>query len=216
MSKRAWPDYAAVWRWHFYAGIFCIPFVIVLSVTGTIYLFRPQIEAWQEQKFDRLPVGATSAAPYADQVRSALAMFDGGKFAAIEKSTFAPSDGNITQATRVILERDSEPVATRQGEGRSERVRVYIDPAESRVLASVVDQDSFINVVKRIHGELLLGKRGSYVVELAASWTIVMVLTGLVLWLPAKLQLAGVVYPRLHRTGKTFWKDMHSVGGFWA
>lgn len=35
---RGWPDYASVWRWHFYAGVFCIPFVIVLSITGTIYL----------------------------------------------------------------------------------------------------------------------------------------------------------------------------------
>jgi hypothetical protein len=30
--------YNAVWRWHFYAGLFCIPFIIWLSLTGTIYL----------------------------------------------------------------------------------------------------------------------------------------------------------------------------------
>src|SRR3546814_7927493 len=29
--------YNAVWRWHFYAGLFCIPFVIWLALTGTIY-----------------------------------------------------------------------------------------------------------------------------------------------------------------------------------
>ncbi len=42
-SKRL---YRAIWRWHFYAGIFCIPLVIWLSCTGSIYLFRPQIERW--------------------------------------------------------------------------------------------------------------------------------------------------------------------------
>ncbi len=36
--------YRAVWRWHFYAGLFCVPFVLWLSVTGAIYLFKPQIE----------------------------------------------------------------------------------------------------------------------------------------------------------------------------
>lgn len=28
--------YRTIWRWHFYAGIFCIPFVIVLAITGAI------------------------------------------------------------------------------------------------------------------------------------------------------------------------------------
>ena len=26
--------YRALWRWHFHAGLFCIPFVIVLALTG--------------------------------------------------------------------------------------------------------------------------------------------------------------------------------------
>lgn len=31
--------YRAVWRWHFVAGIIIAPFLIVLTVTGAIYLF---------------------------------------------------------------------------------------------------------------------------------------------------------------------------------
>jgi hypothetical protein len=27
-AEKSWPDYLAVWRWHFYAGLFCIPFVV--------------------------------------------------------------------------------------------------------------------------------------------------------------------------------------------
>jgi uncharacterized iron-regulated membrane protein len=45
-ERKAWPDYRAIWRWHFYAGLFCIPFVTVLAVSGSIYLFKPQIESW--------------------------------------------------------------------------------------------------------------------------------------------------------------------------
>ncbi len=204
MSRRAWPDYAAVWRWHFYAGILCIPFVVVLAVTGTIYLFRPQIEAWQERDFDRLPASTVPLASYADQVRSAVDSVEGGRLASLQRANFANSSDDVVPATRVIVEQNRQ------------KVRVYVDPRDARVLGSVVDRYSFISVVKRIHGELLLGKRGSYIVELAASWTIVMVVTGLVLWLPAKLRPAGVLYPRMNRRGKTFWKDMHSVGGFWA
>src|SRR3546814_13827003 len=43
--------YNAVWRWHFYAGLFCIPFVIWLALTGTIYTWGPQIEAWLDRAY---------------------------------------------------------------------------------------------------------------------------------------------------------------------
>ena len=33
-----------LWRWHFYAGLFVMPLLIVLAITGTIYCFQPQIE----------------------------------------------------------------------------------------------------------------------------------------------------------------------------
>ncbi|HKT99815.1 MAG TPA: PepSY-associated TM helix domain-containing protein, partial [Paraburkholderia sp.] len=38
------PGYRTLWRWHFYAGLFVMPFLIVLAITGTIYCFQPQIE----------------------------------------------------------------------------------------------------------------------------------------------------------------------------
>lgn len=28
--------YRMLWRWHFYAGLFCIPFIILLSITGSL------------------------------------------------------------------------------------------------------------------------------------------------------------------------------------
>ncbi|MEI6145897.1 MAG: PepSY-associated TM helix domain-containing protein, partial [Methylococcales bacterium] len=49
-------SYASVWRWHFYAGLFCIPFAIWLATTGAIYLFKPQVESWQERSFDSLQI----------------------------------------------------------------------------------------------------------------------------------------------------------------
>jgi uncharacterized iron-regulated membrane protein len=35
--------YAAVWRWHFYAGLITAPFLLILAVTGAIYLFNDEI-----------------------------------------------------------------------------------------------------------------------------------------------------------------------------
>ena len=53
-ARKSWPDYRAVWRWHFYAGLFCIPFVTVLAISGSIYLFKPQIESWIDRDYDNL------------------------------------------------------------------------------------------------------------------------------------------------------------------
>ena len=65
-----WPDYRAVWRWHFYAGIFCIPFVAVLAISGAIYLFKAELEGWSERSYDRLEQGAGAALPSATNINS--------------------------------------------------------------------------------------------------------------------------------------------------
>ena len=36
--------YRAVRRWHFYAGLLVIPFMLLLAVTGGIYLFHDEID----------------------------------------------------------------------------------------------------------------------------------------------------------------------------
>ena len=57
---RSWPGYRTIWRWHFYAGLFALPFVTLARTTGSIYLFRPQIEAWLDRLYDHL--GSSGAA----------------------------------------------------------------------------------------------------------------------------------------------------------
>ena len=196
-SATRWPDYRAVWRWHFYAGIFCIPFVIVLAISGAIYLFKAELEGWSERSYDRLEQGADAALPSA-QISAALAAFPGSTFEGYELPA-APGC-----AARVLL----------RSEAGSRRA--YVDPTSLAILGSVSERDRFMKQVFRLHGELLMGNRGSNLVELAACWTIVMVLTGLVLWWPRQGRgLAGVVWPRLHGGRRLFWRDMHAVTGVW-
>lgn len=78
-----WPDYRAVWRWHFYAGIFSIPFVMILSITGAIYLFKPQIQAWNDRPFENLKL-AESPQTLAEQVRAALDAMPGAELESVE------------------------------------------------------------------------------------------------------------------------------------
>lgn len=196
---KSWPDYRAVWRWHFYAGLFTIPFVIVLSITGSIYLFKPQIEAWNDRAYDNLEI-KSHAATVADQVRAALT--------AVPEST--PNGYELpassTSAARVI-------VRTKSGEA----IRVYLHPETLQVLHTVPENQRFMRTIFRLHGELLMGDRGSNIVELASCWTIIMIVTGLYLWWPRQAKgLGGVLYPRLSMGSKIFWRDIHSVAGIWV
>ena len=35
--------YRAIWRWHFFAGLLVIPFMLNLAITGGLYLFKDEI-----------------------------------------------------------------------------------------------------------------------------------------------------------------------------
>ena len=55
-NNRSMSIYRTLWRWHFYAGLFCIPFVLTLSISGAIYLFKPQLDALANRPYQNLVV----------------------------------------------------------------------------------------------------------------------------------------------------------------
>lgn len=190
--------YRMLWRWHFYAGLFCIPFIILLSITGSLYLFKPQIEAALDRPYTNLAVTGPSA-PVSQQVQVAISKVEGSTF----KSYRLP-DGP-TDAAQVLVTKGGEDTI------------VYVHPTNLEVLKAIPREGRLMAVVRTIHGELLMGDNGSLIVELAASWAIVMVVTGLYLWWPRTAQgLHGVLIPRLHAGSKVFWRDIHAVTGMWV
>jgi len=190
-------DHRIVWRWHFYAGLFCIPFVLWLSITGTIFLFHPQIQHWLDRPYDHLSIAQRATAN--QQVQAALAAVPGTTLDSYQLPFTS------TSAAQVLVDRDTQ------------QFRVYVHPQTLAIL-HIDNEDHRIDVfMSRLHGELLIGKYGSWIVELAASWAVIMVLTGLFLWWPRESNgLAGVLYPRLRAGGRTFWKDIHSVTGIYV
>ena len=172
--------YRALWRWHFNAGLFCIPFVIVLALTGSIYLFKPQIDAFADRNVDSLQVTGRRASGEA-QINAALVSLPGSKLFVYEIPR-EPDD-----AVRVH-------VYSPDGTGRI----VYVHPETLAILKTVAHTHRFTEIVRTIHGELLAGRTGSILIELAASWAIIMLITGAYLWWPRESRgAAGVLYPRL-------------------
>ncbi|MFZ4747914.1 MAG: PepSY-associated TM helix domain-containing protein [Sphingomonas sp.] len=188
--------YRTVWRWHFYAGLFVMPFIVALSLTGAVFLFKPQLDRWQERSFQNLPqVGAVTPSAQRD---AALAAFPGSRFDHYRLPA-EPGDAPVIH------------IGLSDGTMRD----VYVSP-QGRVLGSIDPETTISATVRRIHGELFAGKAGSWIVETAGSWAIVMVLTGVYLWWPRSTGLAGVVWPRLGRGRQAMWRDLHAVTGFWV
>jgi uncharacterized iron-regulated membrane protein len=188
--------YRTVWRWHFYAGLLVLPIVAMLALTGAVYLFKPQIERWEERAYQGLPT-AGAAAPSA-QVAAALASQPGARLANYRLPEYAGYAAMIHLALPGGAMRD-----------------VFVSP-QGEVLGSLDPETRVAEFIRTIHGTLLLGPRGSWLVELAASWAIVMILTGLVLWWPRGRGAAGMIWPRLRSGARVFWRDLHAVTGFWV
>jgi uncharacterized iron-regulated membrane protein len=189
--------YRTIWRWHFYAGVFVVPMVLLLALTGAVYLFKPQLDRWEERDFrDLSTAGAVSPAR---QVDAALGTAPGAAFYAYR-----------------LPEHSGDAAMVHVGwPGTSVMRDIYVSP-QGEVLGSIDPQQRLSETVKLIHGSLLLGTAGDWLVELAASWAIVMILTGLYLWWPRGRRLAGVVWPRLRSGSRLFWRDLHAVTGFWV
>ena len=140
-ERRPWLDYRTVWRWHFYAGLFSIPFVIWLSITGSIYLFRPQIERWLDRPYDQLTFTGPLRGPAA-QTEAALAAVPGSNLHYYQLPRTPRS------AVQIIV-----------GRGPAE-YRVYVNPQTLRILSVQQEEHRPMRILFHLHGELLMGARG--------------------------------------------------------
>ena len=196
-TDRSRAIYRMVWRWHFYAGVFCIPLVIWLACTGSIYLFNPQIERWLDRPYDHLALSGPRATP--EQIANAA--MDAVPNSSLHYYELPTSQDN---AVRVIV-----------GVGKQE-YRAYIHPVTRQVLKVISEDERPMRIVFRLHGELLAGDWGSRLVELGASWAIVLLVSGLYLWWPRQTEkFAGVFWVRLNKGQRIFWRDLHAVAGVW-
>jgi uncharacterized iron-regulated membrane protein len=187
--------YGTAWRWHFYAGLFVLPFVLLLSVSGSIYLFKPQIDRWEERAYRDL--GTQGAVSPDRQLAAVMAANPGARF------------DNYR-----LPERPGDSAMVQLGLADGRKREVFVSP-QGQVLGALDPEARISATVGRLHGTLLLGRLGDWLVELAASWTIVMILTGLYMWWPRPFRPAGTFWPRLSLRGRPLLKDLHRVTGFW-
>ena len=197
MSQPTPSFYNLAWRWHFYAGLFVAPFMILLALTGIIYLFKPQLDSLMyDHLLNVTPAHHSLSAD--EQLNRVKAAYPQGHI-----SQYLPPI-NPERSAQFVLHND----------GRE--LNVFINPYSGAIRG---EQDAKLNlqaVARALHGELMIGTLGDRLVELAAGWGVVLVVSGLYLWWPRGQSAAGILWPRLSRRGRVLWRDFHAVTGFWG
>lgn len=185
--------YRAIWRWHFFAGLLVIPFMISLAVTGGLYLFNDEIDNTLFAYRNIVPVGEMSLPPSAI-VANAVEAVPGS--AAVAYRTPAGAD----RSARVTV-----------GAGAG-RLMVYVDPYTADILDMVAPSEEFNQVVEDLHSLDYFGKRVETIIEIVAGFAILLVFTGIYLWWPRQ-QTGGVITVRGTPARRVFWRDLHAVTG---
>ena len=187
--------YSWIWKWHFIAGLVSLPIVVLLSVTGAIYLFKddvvqPQIE--------------TLKAVTPEQNRLTY------------DAQLALVKLQVEKAPEALVIPDSKVEATEFTSGRfSHKQSVFINPFTGELTGEFKPSTTGMHKVRKLHGELLMGGFGTKIVELVASWLIVLLITGLFLFWPRERGIKGLFTIRMRQSKRIFYRDVHAVVGFW-
>jgi len=197
--------YRLFWRWHFYAGMIVAPIILMAAVTGGIYVFIDELQPIMYPTLFRAEsaVGSAPNLSLTELSAAALKAYPEAKVVAV-----TPAEADDLNAV----------VALKLKEGNR---TAMVDPRTGRVAGLYDGGSSFFGIVLGLHRRLLLGTPGRITVELAASWGIILLITGTYLWWPRKSGRAsspgaGVWYPRLRAPLTVVLRDLHTVAGFYA
>ncbi|MBM1634205.1 PepSY domain-containing protein [Sulfitobacter mediterraneus] len=186
--------YFAAWRLHFYAGLFVIPFLAVLAVTGMAMLWIAWIDGRDGERTAVTPQEVI--APLSEQAAAAVTAIPKGTL----KQYVAPRRADVAALFRV----DHDGEAT----------MVAVDPYTAKVIDTFPRRSGWYDFVDGIHSDLMLGVTGDRMLETAASLALVLVATGLYMWWPRDAGWRKALVPSLSR-GRSLWKSWHGVIGIW-
>lgn len=189
----------AVYFWHAWSALMVAPVLLVLLLTGSLYLFDREFDqTWQRQAYTVVPDGQP-AASLADQQNMLRLLYP--------------------QATinKVLLPRHANQAVRWQLDSAKGSRLLYLDPYQLTVNAVEDPASAPMALVRRLHGELLAGDIGGYLIEWMSCWTLFLLLTGAWIWWPrqwkvdGRWRLGGILWPRRRADGSLHWRDWHAI-----
>lgn len=177
-------------RLHFYAAFFITPLLLTLSLTGIGYLFYTNVEnnIYHDEFFkDSATKGHQSLDDAIQEIRDVYKGYDIQKISIMNE----PYNNRVT-------------IGNEEGDSRY----IFLDEHNQRV-ANQNAKYTYSNVLREAHSSLFVG--GSfvnYLVELAACWTIFMIISGIYLTFKTK-----ALKPTKKKSSFLFNRRLHAIIG---
>lgn len=200
--------YLAAWRWHFYAGIFVIPLMFLLALSGLVMLIAEPLDRYlQRDLIEVAPAG--EPLPPSAQAAAVAAAYPDFDLLTLRVAS-APSE-----STRV----DVSPKHVHAAQGAHVEAgakTVFVDPYTAEVLGEIDPNGTVYAWAKAVHGTLLLGTFGDYVIEIGAGFGVLLIVSGLYLWWPRDgRSVRQALLPSVVSGGPRRWRDLHGAIGAW-
>lgn len=61
---------------------------------------------------------------------------------------------------------------------------VFVNPHNGQIIGQLDDDNRIMDKIEEFYGELMAGTAGDRIVELTACWALILIVTGIYLWLP--------------------------------
>ena len=189
--------YLTAWRWHFYFGLLVAPFLTLLAVTGLGMLLFANITGKEGERIHVTP--QAQAQPLSAQAEAA-------------RQSVNPETASVVQ---YIAPRADDMVAVFRVNNDDKATMVAVDPYTAKVVSSMPRNEGWYHTMDGIHGDMMLGTAGDYLIETAASLTILMMITGIYLWWAKQRSLKSMLVPQAGK-GRSWWRSMHGAFGTWV
>lgn len=154
-------------KWHTWAGITAGFVLILVSLTGTLLVFEPELDTFfYPELFDFEPTGELTMT-YEEAIelvnRELPEMHPRGVFHAKDR------------ANALMLYSEEEPY-----------FQIIIDPYRKEIRGTRVYKNSIMGFIRNFHRTLLIPVVGRYIVGISSLVCVVLMITGLRLWIPKK------------------------------
>jgi uncharacterized iron-regulated membrane protein len=190
----------ALFQIHLWSGIATGVYLLVISVTGSLLVFRIELH----NMFNHPPVQVVASGERMtdDQLKSAaLRTFPGYAVSHVWPQK------DLTRPVEIWLEKERVPGSLhRIFDPYTGKYLGYPDPAMVR----------FIVWLASLHDELLNGEKGRYVNGIGAISLTVLCVTGMIIWWPGIPNWRRSLTMDLKQNWKLFNWHLHSAVGFWT
>jgi uncharacterized iron-regulated membrane protein len=218
-------QWRSMWRVHFYSGMFALPFILLMAVTGLVILYTGPIEQLTEADVRSVEASSAEFLSFDQQAAAVQEAYPDGAVSDMNP----PSDRG--SSTRFFVD-----------DGSAAGVLVYVDPYTGEVLGETTPGGGVVGLSNRLHGYLNNDTVtvplpavaalwddgpvmrdyvvGDLILEILGVWTLVLIGSGFYLFWPRRSRQSKgskgerrLFSVRWSAGGRVRWRDLHGLAG---